>query len=374
MRCAGRGVETAVGLDGDRHRLSRLDGTRQNAPHRAARRDPRSSARRSRRPRSGSPCPPAPARAVRTTSAASPLGATTSFASPFAVSKLCAFGSPSTASRSFASFRSRESPTAQIPAAIAATAATAAAVDRTGSVNRRRSGTTFGRSLRACSRILAAERGGRLRAAGRTAERCGDLPEPLQLVAARLTRGEVRLVALAARPDPARRARSRRSVRVGPRRLHSLIQKLAQAREPGEHSALDRAERLPETLGELRLRIAAVVGELDRLALLVGQCWSAVCTRSRSSRSHAASSAEPSDGSGAPSSGSVRRRCSRRTRSTARRCTSVRIQVDAFARSGMNEPALRQSPRNASCTASSASASSRSTRYASPYAVPPIRS
>ena len=40
------------------------------------------------------------------------------------------------------------------------------------------------------------ERGGRLRAAGRPAERCGDLPEPLQLVAARLTRGEVRLVAL----------------------------------------------------------------------------------------------------------------------------------------------------------------------------------
>ena len=31
-----------------------------------------------------------------------------------------------------------------------------------------------------------------------------------------------------------------------------------------------------------------------------------------------------------------------------------------------NEPALRQSPRNASCTASSASASSRRTRYARP--------
>ena len=36
--------------------------------------------------------------------------------------------------------------------------------------------------------------------------------------------------------------------------------------------------------------------------------------------------------------------------------------------------AVRQSPRNASCTASSASASSRRIRYASPYAARPTRS
>ena len=80
-----------------------------------------------------------------------------------------------------------------MPIAIAATAATAAG-SRTGSVNLRRSGTTFGRSLRACSRMRLAERCGRLRAAGRTRQRGGHLPEPLQLVAARLAGGEVRLV------------------------------------------------------------------------------------------------------------------------------------------------------------------------------------
>ena len=38
--------------------------------------------------------------------------------------------------------------------------------------------------------------------------------------------------------------------------------------QTGEHPALDRPERLVELRGELRLREAAVVGELDRLALL----------------------------------------------------------------------------------------------------------
>ena len=42
-------------------------------------------------------------------------------------------------------------------------------------------------------------------------------------------------------------------------------------REAGEHSALYGAEGLAEAVGELGLREAAVVGELDRLALLVGQ-------------------------------------------------------------------------------------------------------
>src|SRR5438094_317889 len=47
-----------------------------------------------------------------------------------------------------------------------------------------------------------------------------------------------------------------------------FAQVLAQPREAREHAALDRAERLAEALGELGLGVAAVVGELDRLALL----------------------------------------------------------------------------------------------------------
>ena len=77
------------------------------------------------------------------------------------------------------------------------------------------------------------------------------------------------------------------------------------------------------------------------------------------------------EGSEALSSDSARRRCSRLTASTARRCTRVRIHVLALPRSGTNREAVRQMVRNASCTASSASAWSRSTRSASPYAVRP---
>src|SRR6266536_1535022 len=73
-------------------------------------------------------------------------------------------------------------------------------------------------------------------------------------------------------------------------------------------------------------------------------------------------------------SGSARRRSSRRTRSTARRWTNVSSQVLAFARSGLKRSAVRQAVRNPSCTASSASFSSRSTRSASPYATRPNRS
>ena len=65
-------------------------------------------------------------------------------------------------------------------------------------------------------------------------------------------------------------------------------------------------------------------------------------------------------------SGSAWRRSSRRTRSTARRWTSVRIHVLALARSARNVAALRQTWRNASCTASSAWRSSRRTRSARP--------
>ena len=107
------------------------------------------------------------------------------------------------------------------------------------------------------------------------------------------------------------------------------------AAEAGEHAALDRPERLAEPLRELALREPAVVGELERLALLGRQLRSASCTS-------AAAEAERGlvlggrRGGAAPaarSSGSPRRVSSRRTRSTARRWTSVRIHVLALARS-----------------------------------------
>ena len=81
-----------------------------------------------------------------------------------------------------------------MPIAIAATAATAAAADRTGSVNRRRSGTTFGRSLRPAPGSGSRSEAGGCGPPAARRERGGDLPETLQLVAARLARGEVRLV------------------------------------------------------------------------------------------------------------------------------------------------------------------------------------
>ena len=50
-----------------------------------------------------------------------------------------------------------------------------------------------------------------------------------------------------------------------------VVEKLTQPREPGEHPALDGTQRLAEPLRQLGLRVAAVVGELDRLPLRVGQ-------------------------------------------------------------------------------------------------------
>ena len=111
-------------------------------------------------------------------------------------------------------------------------------------------------------------------------------------------------------------------------------EQLAQALEAGEHPALDRPERLAEPLGELGLREAAVVGELDRLALLGREPAERLLDdlALASAQRRLVSVAGPA-GSGSASSGSARRRSSRRTRSTARRWTSVRIQVLAFARS-----------------------------------------
>ena len=106
------------------------------------------------------------------------------------------------------------------------------------------------------------------------------------------------------------------------------------ARAP-EHPALDGTERLAEPLGELRLAEPSVVGELERLPLRVGKV---------AQRGLHALALQPQervllralDGRlGGQVERVARRRCSRRTASTARRCTSVRIHVLALPRSGM---------------------------------------
>ena len=125
-------------------------------------------------------------------------------------------------------------------------------------------------------------------------------------------------------------------------------------REPGEHPALDRAERDAEPLGELRLGQAAVVGELERLPLVGRQLREGgldaaaflahgglLVGRLRRGDRRVVER-RPS-----------RRRSSRRTRSTARRWTSVISQVETVPRAGSKAAAVRQAPRNASCTASS---------------------
>ena len=268
------------------------------------------------------------------------------------------------------SFSCRCRETFQTPRPITAHAATAAAA-ASGAAQRGRSGTTFGRSARAASRIRDAELRRRRDRLDRIRERAGgqgqlgDLllaaPAAREVLLEDLPLGSVEGVERVGAPS------GRGSVPCPSLFLVGRVEQLAQPREPGEHAALDRSQRLAEPFCELRLGEASIVGELDRLTLLIGEPASAACTRSRSSRSHAASSADGSRPPSSPSgSGSARRRSSRRTRSTARRWTSVRIHVLAFARSGTNRDAPRQMARNASCTASSASASSRITRSASP--------
>ena len=121
--------------------------------------------------------------------------------------------------------------------------------------------------------------------------------------APRAPRGSARTSPGARRSAPLRQRRARRARRPrsgrGSSRLPLLrfvvgfLEQLAQAREPGEHPALDRAEWLPEPLGELGLREATVVRELDRLALLVRKLSKRCPARAPApSRSHASSSTD----------------------------------------------------------------------------------
>src|SRR5436190_385402 len=103
---------------------------------------------------------------------------------------------------------------------------------------------------------------------------------PRPRLALRARRGSARSARGAPRrrarpPDRGRRARtqlSARGVRWLPCRFSvGLREQLPQAREPREHPALDRTDGLSEPLRKLGLCEAPVVGELERLTLLVGQ-------------------------------------------------------------------------------------------------------
>ena len=242
----------------------------------------------------------------------------------------------------------------------------ATAVTRPGA-QRGRSGTTFSRSARRREDPVA--QAGRRRGRRRPPRRAPwSRSQSGELLAAARAAGEVRLVRRAPRPRRARERVGGGQVVDRPCRLLGRVaEQLAQAREAGEHPALDRTDRLAEPLRELRLREAAVVRELERLPLLVGQLLQrGLDALALKPQPGVLVGAAAAPARGAASSGSVRRRCSRRTRSTARRCTSVRIHVLALPRSGTKRGAVRQTRMNASCTASSASASSRSTRSARP--------
>ena len=236
-----------------------------------------------------------------------------------------------------------DSEAAQIPSPIAATAAAAAIAAIAAKAQRA--------PERNDVRPLGARPRSRIRSRSAAAAR-GDSTANASAVAAALERGELLAAALARARGAARTPappRVERVERVGGGQLVDgpdsisvssvSSQQLAQAREPGEHPTLDRTERLPEPLGELGLREAAVVRELERLALRVGELPQRVLDALALQRSQASSSAASATRLGASSSASVRRRCSRRTMSTARRWTSVRIQVLAFARSGTKRAA-----------------------------------
>ena len=180
------------------------------------------------------------------------------------------------------------------------------------------------------------------------------------------------------RPGRARRARAAEtstssSSWVWEPRVHAvsvcpvLGQEIAQARERGVRARLDGAERLAQAVGQLGLRQPVEVGQREHLALRRRQKVERDVDApplDASSTVRGTSSAATVSGSSAV--GCAGRASSRRTRSTALWCTSDRSHVEAFARATSNRAAPRQTARNPSCTASSASEESRTIRRANP--------
>ncbi len=147
-----------------------------------------------------------------------------------------------------------------------------------------------------------------------------------------------------------------------------LGQKIAQARERRVRARLDRAERLAEALGQLRLRQA----RRSRPATSTSRCGG---DSSRARRRCAGARTRP-----ARSAAHRRRRRSRAARRSGARAGPPRAgrgrpPCDARATGATwrpsrgptsNRAAPRQTARNPSCTASSASDASRTIRRASP--------
>ena len=191
----------------------------------------------------------------------------------------------------------------------------------------------------------------------------GEVEDGEQLFARPVGDAQVIAALQALHRSDARAAGALRRVDVEP----GFGEQLAQPLQAGEHPALDRPERLAEPFGELGLREAAVVGELDRLALLgrelaqrllddlalgaqprlfVGRLAGGLRRRRRAGRR-----------GGAPRGGRGRRRGGGRASGST--CSACRARRGTL-------PAERQTARKASCTASSASARSRTIRSASP--------
>ncbi len=161
-----------------------------------------------------------------------------------------------------------------MPRPIATAAAIAVTTASTGERRRRESsGTTVCFSARALGEDAIAELRARRRAGRGHRQRPRDLPERGEILLALRTAGEMLLERLPlGRVESVERVPGGQLVDFG---FHdpssAVVEKLTQTREPGEHPALDRTERQSEPLGQLGLREAAVVGELDRLALRVRQ-------------------------------------------------------------------------------------------------------
>ena len=145
-------------------------------------------------------------------------------------------------------------------------------------------------------------------------------------------------------------------------------EQIAQARERGVRARLDRAERLAQALGELGLRQAVEVGQHEHLALRRRQPverhvdaapLEAVAARSAARRRTATVSGSSAVG--------VRRARLLAAHEVDGLVVHERQQPRRGLRAGRVESAApRQTARNPSCTASSASDASRTIRSARP--------
>ena len=168
-----------------------------------------------------------------------------------------------------------------------------------------------------------------------------------------------------------RRRRRHRTARAGTRSL-SHPHRVSETDQTVPDSCLGRAHRKVEHGGDLRVRVALEIGQLQRFSLDLGERAPSPAgpfvPPSRPVRPRRSSRAPPS---GCPGGTSCRGWCSPRPNGPGPptlRCTSVRIHETALPLSASNRLAVRQISRNASWATSSAWAGSRTTRTANPKA------